>query len=333
MKVRRFTSGFIAVMVLCGTVTYYNKVSASGYPLLTLRPNGQKIYEAYAGEFVELQYNVSGVEYGWCSSGIHFKYDARLDIELKSDDRILFEKGDAGSDIRSYEVRMVNPDFFPDKIDGLSENENCVFISTSCEGDYGYDGTIATFYFKVPYDAQPGDSYKFDFLYMQNDMFTDRDRNQEMQEYAFSNWDGGIIQIPIATTTTTNSTTTTTTTSTTTTTTTTNSMTTTTSISTATATTLSSTATKPVTTSTTSTSTSTNITTTLVIYTKGDANNDGLVDVADVVAISAYVGNSEANPLDIKCIKNADVHNTGDGLTANDALMVQQYIAKIIDNL
>lgn len=66
---------------------------------------------------------------------------------------------------------------------------------------------------------------------------------------------------------------------------------------------------------------------------KGDANNDGVLDVADVVAISAYVGDSANNKLDEQGIKNADVHNTGDGLTANDALMVQQYLAKIVDKL
>ena len=66
---------------------------------------------------------------------------------------------------------------------------------------------------------------------------------------------------------------------------------------------------------------------------KGDANNDGVVDVADVVAISAYVGDAENNKLDEQGIKNADVHNTGDGITANDALMVQQYLAKIVDTL
>ncbi|MDE5946926.1 MAG: leucine-rich repeat domain-containing protein [Oscillospiraceae bacterium] len=66
---------------------------------------------------------------------------------------------------------------------------------------------------------------------------------------------------------------------------------------------------------------------------KGDANNDSVLDVADVVAVASYVGNPEANPLDEQCIKNADVHNKGDGLTANDALMIQQYLAKIIENL
>lgn len=66
---------------------------------------------------------------------------------------------------------------------------------------------------------------------------------------------------------------------------------------------------------------------------KGDANNDRVLDVADVVAVASYVGNPDANKLDERCIKSADVHNTGDGLTANDALMIQQYLAKIIENL
>ncbi len=63
---------------------------------------------------------------------------------------------------------------------------------------------------------------------------------------------------------------------------------------------------------------------------KGDANGDDTLDVADVVAVASYVGNPDANKLDAESIKSADVHNKGDGLTANDALMIQQYIAKII---
>ena len=65
-----------------------------------------------------------------------------------------------------------------------------------------------------------------------------------------------------------------------------------------------------------------------VLY--GDANNDGTVDVADVVAIAAYVGNPEKNKLTEQGIINGDVHNSGNGLNANDALAVQQYLANII---
>ncbi|MDE5946064.1 MAG: beta-mannosidase [Oscillospiraceae bacterium] len=65
----------------------------------------------------------------------------------------------------------------------------------------------------------------------------------------------------------------------------------------------------------------------------GDANNDGTVDVADVVASAAYVGNPEGNKLDAQGLINADVHNVGNGITADDALAIQQYLAKIVKEL
>lgn len=66
---------------------------------------------------------------------------------------------------------------------------------------------------------------------------------------------------------------------------------------------------------------------------KGDANFDGNVSVADVIAISSYVGNPESNPLDAYAIANGDVHNPGDGISSGDALMIQQYLAGIIPML
>ena len=67
---------------------------------------------------------------------------------------------------------------------------------------------------------------------------------------------------------------------------------------------------------------------------KGDVNGDGEVDISDVVAITAFVGNSEKNKFnsDQKII-NGDVYNSGDGLTANDALMIQQYISGNLESL
>lgn len=62
----------------------------------------------------------------------------------------------------------------------------------------------------------------------------------------------------------------------------------------------------------------------------GDANCDGVVDIADVVAVAAYVGDPENNSLAAQAIINGDVQNTGDGLTAGDILMIQQYVANII---
>lgn len=67
---------------------------------------------------------------------------------------------------------------------------------------------------------------------------------------------------------------------------------------------------------------------------KGDVNADGDIDVADVIAITAFVGNSENNKFNSEQkMINGDVHNSGDGLTANDALLIQQYISGDISNL
>ncbi len=87
------------------------------------------------------------------------------------------------------------------------------------------------------------------------------------------------------------------------------------------------------TTTTTTTTTKTTTTTTTIKNPsgglKGDANGDGSVDIADVIAIAAYVANPSQNSLSSAQISNADVHNSGDGLTANDALKIQQYLANI----
>ncbi len=66
---------------------------------------------------------------------------------------------------------------------------------------------------------------------------------------------------------------------------------------------------------------------------KGDVTGDGTIDIADVVAVASYVGDSTQNQLSNDAIIAGDVHNTGDGLTGNDVLMIQQYIAKIITEL
>jgi len=65
----------------------------------------------------------------------------------------------------------------------------------------------------------------------------------------------------------------------------------------------------------------------------GDVSSNGTIDSADVVAISAYVGNPEVNYLNEQQIINGDVHNTGDGLTLSDALMIQQYLCGSVSEL
>ena len=65
----------------------------------------------------------------------------------------------------------------------------------------------------------------------------------------------------------------------------------------------------------------------------GDANKSGAVEVADVIAIMSNVVNSDAYPLDEVAAANADVYQSGDGLSVNDAVSIQKYITKVITSL
>jgi hypothetical protein len=65
----------------------------------------------------------------------------------------------------------------------------------------------------------------------------------------------------------------------------------------------------------------------------GDVNLDNKVDIADAVVISAYIGDPEKNFIREQRRINGDVHSRGDGLNANDVLMIQQYLSGSITEL
>ena len=65
----------------------------------------------------------------------------------------------------------------------------------------------------------------------------------------------------------------------------------------------------------------------------GDVNLDKEITIADAVAILQFLGNKDKYALSDEAKANADVYNTGDGITANDALTIQKYDAKIVTKL
>ncbi|MCM1132024.1 MAG: endo-1,4-beta-xylanase [Ruminococcus flavefaciens] len=65
----------------------------------------------------------------------------------------------------------------------------------------------------------------------------------------------------------------------------------------------------------------------------GDANEDGVVDIADAAAIIQSLGNKDKYALSEAGAKAADVYNPGDGVTGMDALAIQMLKAKMIDSL
>ncbi|MBE6861932.1 MAG: carbohydrate-binding domain-containing protein, partial [Ruminococcus sp.] len=68
-------------------------------------------------------------------------------------------------------------------------------------------------------------------------------------------------------------------------------------------------------------------------FVAGDANCSGGVDIADAIAIMAYVTNSNAAPLTGQALDNADVYQRGDGIGVTEAVSVQKYLTKLISGL
>ena len=65
----------------------------------------------------------------------------------------------------------------------------------------------------------------------------------------------------------------------------------------------------------------------------GDANLDGDVTLSDALVILQYVANGSKYKLEGQALANADCCDTGDGVTAMDALSIQRLDAKIIKSL
>ncbi|MDE6774879.1 MAG: endo-1,4-beta-xylanase [Ruminococcus sp.] len=65
----------------------------------------------------------------------------------------------------------------------------------------------------------------------------------------------------------------------------------------------------------------------------GDVNCDGEISVADSTLLLQYLGNKDKYPLTPQAKANADVHDTGDGLSATDSLAILKYEAGVIDKL
>ena len=92
--------------------------------------------------------------------------------------------------------------------------------------------------------------------------------------------------------------------------------------------------TRTTTTTTRTTTTTTKPITPSVTPTKyGDANNDGVVNMADAVTIMQAVANPNKYSLSAQGRANADVSGNGDGITNKDALAIQKYKLGIISRL
>ena len=66
---------------------------------------------------------------------------------------------------------------------------------------------------------------------------------------------------------------------------------------------------------------------------RGDSNNDGNVDISDVVALRRHLLNKSTYALSDEAIANSDVSGDGNGINAQDAVAIQQFIIGLTDSL
>lgn len=68
-----------------------------------------------------------------------------------------------------------------------------------------------------------------------------------------------------------------------------------------------------------------------IVY--GDANCDGKVDISDAVLVKCYLINSKKYSLTESGLSNADVQGTGNGVNAQDAVVIQKRVLGLIKTL
>lgn len=152
--------------------------------------------EAKPGETAEVTLSVENVKDNWSMCGMHFVYPDKLKCVKDENDEPEFKKGPALEEAIATITQVWETDLPED----LEKNKLCAaYITTIFEGNKGGDGDIATFYFKVPEDAEPGTVYRFDYYYSSNDytkdVFMNDSEDPEFEKYAFSHTQSGSVTV------------------------------------------------------------------------------------------------------------------------------------------
>lgn len=154
--------------------------------------------EAKPGDIAKVTVSVTGAQDKWSMCGIHVAYPDILECQLddKHDNsqnlNAQYEVGNAAAGNAGF-VSMVCQPHFSEELD--REKMNAVFFTTMFSDSNGGDGDIATFFFKIPDDAQAGTVYDLGFFYMESDMFRDLSGDLSFEKYAFTHMNGGKITV------------------------------------------------------------------------------------------------------------------------------------------
>ena len=155
-----------------------------------------KISETFAkpGEMAEVTVSLTGAQDQWTMCGIHMTYPDVLEckIEDPTDLSAAYTPGGAIKANSGFIAMDWQKNLDPELV---REHEKSLFFTTMFVDNKGSDGDIATFFFKVPDDAQQGTVYKLGFYYKESDMFRNADNDMSFEKYAFEHLQGGSITV------------------------------------------------------------------------------------------------------------------------------------------
>ncbi|MCR5600511.1 MAG: hypothetical protein K6G33_07215 [Ruminococcus sp.] len=150
--------------------------------------------EAKPGGTAEVTVSVTGADKKWNMCGIHITYPDVLECRLLDEDELTadYELGDASAKNSGF-VAMDWQKNLADEL--VRQKKRSLFFTTLFKENEGRDGDIATFFFKVPDDAQPGTVYKLGYFYMESDMFRNYENDMSFEKYAFEHLKNGSITV------------------------------------------------------------------------------------------------------------------------------------------
>lgn len=149
---------------------------------------------AKAGEYAEVTLYVEDAEENWNMCGIHITYPNVLTVDMIDEEErtVKYKRGEA-SDFSSASLCKLWVSNLPDEL--TSQNLGSFFFTEVFDGNQGLDGAIATFYLKIPDDAESGTVYPIGFYYLDSDLFINAENDLSLQQYAFENWTDGSITV------------------------------------------------------------------------------------------------------------------------------------------
>ena len=149
---------------------------------------------AKPGEIAKVTVSVTGAKDKWGMCGIHVTYPEELECQVEDEVEYnaKYEMGKAIAGNSGF----VAMDWRKNLDDELaSAHRQSFFFTTMFTEPHGGDGDIATFFLKVPDDAQPGTVYNIGFYYKDSDMFRDLEGDLAFEKYAFTHMTGGTITV------------------------------------------------------------------------------------------------------------------------------------------